>query len=197
MVLSGYGLSAQTRYPDEANWQKVCDQAAQAPVKAPAFTMSESELKACDSFALYYGYEDTPNPKAALECAFYHRDASVLSMLYANGMGVERDYNRAITFACEEKDTAAEMEMQGRIGHLEYLRDHPGKAAKFDFCDDATSGMMEGTCANINEQLAAGRRERRIKELSAGWSAEAKGALQALEKWKRSLRPRGAGMRSI
>ena len=54
-------------------------------------------------------------------------------MLYANGMGVARDYKAAIRFACElRRPTPAEMEF--RIGHLDkLLKTGPG-AANLDIC---------------------------------------------------------------
>ncbi len=113
-------------------------------------------------------------------------------MLYANGFGVERNYDLAIRFSCENA-SAAEAEMEGRIGHLEYLRDHPGvKAKRFDLCDDATSGLMEGQCAYIDEQPRIAKRERRIKALSAHWTGDARRSSRRCGRRRQSMRMRGA-----
>ncbi|MDQ2842835.1 MAG: hypothetical protein M3Y72_17710 [Acidobacteriota bacterium] len=75
--------------------------------------MAESALSACNSEALYYGFDKPPNFAAALQCAYYERahprpsegnpfyGPGVLSMIYANGKGAERDYRLAIRFSCE------------------------------------------------------------------------------------------------
>src|SRR5258708_1331388 len=102
-------------FPSEPNWRQVCDKALAQPQTPPSFARAipESQLKNCDSEALYYGYDRPADPSAALQCAYYeraHQDPSVvaafagpgvLTMLYANGKGVRRNYDLAIRFACE------------------------------------------------------------------------------------------------
>ena len=181
-------MTAQAKYAGEANWKEVCARATAKPLTTP-----ESNLKDCDSTRLYYGFDGTPNRKSALACAYYERahpkpdtgDAfygpGVLSMLYANGLEVQRNYDLAIRFACENS-WAAGAEMEGRIGHLEYMRDTHSKATNFDLCDDATSGLMEGACAQIGEQSAKAKRQANLKTISIGWPPQAKQSFEALQR---------------
>src|ERR1700686_1514942 len=93
--------------PRETSWKQVCAQAVAKPHTPPSFALPEpeSQLRHCDSEALYYGFGRAPDPSAALECAYYERahpdptrgdpfaGPGVLAMLYANGQGVRRDYD--------------------------------------------------------------------------------------------------------
>jgi hypothetical protein len=88
----------------------------------------------------------------------------VLTMLYANGLGVSRDYGLAIRFACENH-WAADAEMAYRIGHLEHLRDAELRDAKFDLCDDITSGLSDGFCTSVHTRTADAVRSRKINEI--------------------------------
>ena len=189
--LWGYvAAGGPTSPPSEPHWKDICARATAQPLKVPNFAAS----KDCSSESLYYGFGGAPDAKAALACAYYERthpkpeegDAfygvGVLTMLYANGVGAERNYDLAIRFACENT-WAADAEMEGRIGHLEFMRDHPtAKAQHFDLCDDATSGLMEGACASVSEQTIRAKREIKIKALSARWPSAAMQAFAALEK---------------
>src|SRR5712691_12329207 len=118
--------SAQTsRAPREKKWQQICAQVTAQPLPAPssAHLESESWLSHCNAEELYYGFDRPADPVAALQCAYYERahpqpdrgdpfyGPGVLTMLYANGKGVPRDYDLAIRFACENS-WAAEAEME-------------------------------------------------------------------------------------
>ena len=86
----------------------------------------------------------------------------VLSMLYANGEGVPRNYDLAIRLVCENP-WAAPAELEGRVTHLKKMRD-ANTPDHFDLCDDATSGLSEGAC----EAISAGKHDsEREQKLSA------------------------------
>ncbi len=128
----------------------------------------------CDSYKLYSGIGTKVDYAAARHCAWSERLAiqagieptftvasvfggsAMLSVLYANGDGVKRNFPLALRFSCEQGWAPAEFE--GRIRHLESLEKGP-TAAKFSYCDDITSGFMEGFCADYNSEIADGRRE--------------------------------------
>jgi uncharacterized protein YecT (DUF1311 family) len=195
LALAGAASAGQTSFPSEKNWKEVCSRAISAPSVVPQFPKPkpENELRNCDSARLYYGFDGSRDYDAALQCGYYQRahprtdignplyGPGVLSMLYANGLGAPRNYDLAIRFACENT-WAADAEMEGRLGHLEHMRDSHSTAANFDLCDDATSGLMEGACAEIGEELAKAKREQKIKAISANWPAAAKQTFQALQK---------------
>jgi uncharacterized protein YecT (DUF1311 family) len=193
------GASAQdTSSPEEKNWKAVCTQTAAQPLTPPRFNkhQSEDQLQKCDSQALYYGFDGKADPAAALQCAYYERahhsqeddffkGPGVLTMLYANGKAVHRNYNLAIRFACENP-MVAEAEMELRIGHLEHLRD-AGDTSKFDLCDDALSDQMLGACAFVSQKLAELKRRPQLEAISRGWSLQIKEAFQALERAEAEL----------
>lgn len=102
----------------------------------------------CDAMGAYYEKLDQAATSGAewagvRRCALASNDTAVLAMLYANGLGVPRDTRIAMHYAC--RTGAANAEMAQRVGHLADLP--PGK--RYDHCDDITSGMMGGICANI------------------------------------------------
>ncbi|HEY0794195.1 MAG TPA: DUF1311 domain-containing protein [Acidisarcina sp.] len=182
----------------EANWKQVCSAVTSQPFVAPAFDHPEAEvhLKGCDETALYYGFDHPPDPQGALQCGYYQRahpkpsygdpfyGPGVLTMLYANGLGVDRNYDLAIRFACENS-WAADAEMEYRIGHLEHLRDEHNTTAKVDLCDDGTSGLMMGACADVQEQFSDVHRALVLKTQSQRWAPQVREAfnlLQAAEK---------------
>ena len=155
-------LMAQAQsYPNSANFGVEFDRGApwvQACLRAehagPELTRPAGSMERCDASAAYYGKLDQASTSNA-EWAYVHRcavvanDTAVLSMLYANGLGVPRDIAAATRFACSTG--AARAEMEGRVQHLATLA--PG--ARYDQCDDITSGRMGGVCASIASSRAA------------------------------------------
>ncbi len=186
--------SAQPIHKHEKNWRQVCEQATAQPVQAPALTgpLSAKELAGCDETALYYGIGRDPDYAAALQCGWYQRahpqhrignmfyGPGVLAMLYANGKGVPRDYGLAMRFACED-EWAAEAEDELRIGHLQQLRASGNAAAKFDLCDDITSGLSDGFCTSIQTRMGDVARAREIAALVKRLSPVAKSAFESLQ----------------
>ena len=181
-------------YHKEGEWQRVCELAQQQPlaIAPPAGPLSEQQLTACDETALYYGIGAKPDYAAALQCGWFHRaheqrtlanmfyGPGVLTMLYANGKGVRRNYDLAIRFACEQ-GWASEAEMEYRIGHLQHLRDTKAESGTFDLCDDITSGLSQGICTSIQTRTADVSRSRKIDEIVDGLTVPAKGAFPPLQ----------------
>ena len=105
--------------------QELCSSATSLDLEPPAIAkpLAEAELPRCNEPQLYYGFDSTPDPAAALQCGYFQRahdrpgigdpfyGPGVLSMLYANDIGVARDIDLAIRFSCENRWVAgAEME---------------------------------------------------------------------------------------
>lgn len=84
-------------------------------------------------------------------CAVAAQDHAVLSMLYANGLGVPRNLDLATQYACRAGGAYAEV--SGRIEHLQALRTRP-PGTPYDQCDDITSGFMMGMCASVADGQA-------------------------------------------
>jgi len=182
---------------EEPDWQTVCSQALANPLPPAAAALAGSAsaqpalvAAQCDEQALYYGFGQSPNYQAALQCAYrhraYHHDGSLqgagtLAMLYANGHGVTRDYALAIRFACEVGKRAGQNNPE-RIGRLEALRDGKLPAGTaFDLCDEQMSGAMGAFCSDLSEKQADVGRARRIAAIKAHLSQKAKTIFADLE----------------
>jgi uncharacterized protein YecT (DUF1311 family) len=160
--------------------------------------ISADKLAHCDEMQLYYGFDGKPDYEAALQCGWYERahpqpqvgnmfyGPGVLTMLYANGLGIRRHYDLALRFACEQP-WASETEFALRVGHIEHLRDNEGTAKKFDLCDDITSGLNQGTCALVAARAADAKRDAKLNSLIHTLSPEAQAALPALRKAEKAF----------
>lgn len=189
---SSSGQSSTYREPE---WKRVCEKATAAPIEQPNLQgpLSTSKLASCNEQDLYYGMRQEPNYPAALQCGWYERihpksneanmfyGPGVLSMLYANGQAVPRNYDLAIRFACEQ-DWVSPAEMELRIGHLEAMRDGRADRARFDLCDDITSGLSMGACTSIQTGRADARRDREIDALAAKLPEAARASFERLRK---------------
>ncbi|WP_337268859.1 lysozyme inhibitor LprI family protein [Oryzifoliimicrobium ureilyticus] len=145
--------------------------------KAPA--SEAAGLKDCASDKLYYDYEAKgPDYIKARMCAYDERERAqankdapdgsplqgpgVLTMLYANGQGVSRNWPLAFRFTCEAGGAPAEL--SGRLEHLSKMMDEKDPSP-ISFCDDITSGYMAGFCASIDSEKNTFKREAELKEL--------------------------------
>jgi uncharacterized protein YecT (DUF1311 family) len=99
----------------------------------------------------------------------------MLSMLYANGDGVERNLPLALRFLCEAYPTRT------AIQNLETRRNDPKAASgAFDLCDDAGDTFMIGFCAGRDSEIQDEKRNQFFRRLSVGWSLVQRQALFAL-----------------
>ena len=143
-----------------------------------------ASLEGCDSEKLYYGIGRKADPVRARQCAFLEMrkepdegifaGRTMLMTIYANGVGAARDLDVATHLACGLDGAPAEVD--GRVLHLAGLKAKGSSGRDFDFCDDITSGLAEGYCADHAANLAAPVREARIARLTGGWSAGEKQA---------------------
>jgi hypothetical protein len=161
-----------------------------------------ASLEGCDSETLYYGIGRRADPVRARQCAFLEmRKApdegifagrTMLMTIYANGVGATRDLDVATHLACGLDGAPAEVD--GRVRHLAGLKTKGSSGRDFDFCDDITSGLAEGYCADHAANLAAPVREARIARLTSGWSAGEKQAFATLRQAQAAFVDRhGAG----
>ncbi|MGO9011849.1 MAG: lysozyme inhibitor LprI family protein [Bryobacteraceae bacterium] len=190
-------LSAQPE--DTADQTKAkCAKYLQTPLPAEASSIASPKTwPDCNSYRLYFGIGVTVDYSAARNCAWAERLAiqtgieseytvasvfggsAMLSVLYANGEGVKKNLPLAIRFACEQG--WAEAEFEGRIRHLESLRDKPAApGSKFQFCDDITSGFMMGFCSAYVKELTDQKRAGDVHALSSTWPQPQQTAFTAL-----------------
>lgn len=190
-------LTAATaaRADDAPAYEIACRHWAEVPI--PPRDIGTAPAR-CDSRRLYYGRDgkgSNVDYAAARHCAYAERAASgdkhapfggsdtafggsgMLTMLYANGLGVERNLPLAKRFACEYD--GAPMEVESRLHHLDELA-RSADQAPFDLCDDITSGMMMGFCAGRDADFAAIRRDSRWTALQSSWTPAQREALATL-----------------
>ena len=151
----------------------------------------------CYSYKSYSGLGTEVDYNAARKCAWQERLANqadlepkytlasvfggsaMLATLYANGEGVERNIPLALRFACEEGWAPAEF--SARIEHLESMQGSTGEGAgKFSYCDDITSGAMEGYCAAYFRELADKDRTKTLSTISGRFTQAQRDAFSAL-----------------
>src|ERR1051326_796884 len=144
-----------------------------------------TELAGCISEDLYYGIGRRADPVKARKCAYLEMNAgtdyvfsgkAILMMIYANGKGVRHNTELALRLACEIEGAPAEIE--GRIAHLQELKQASISAEAFDLCDDISSGSMTAARAIHNEKIEETRRQKRLNEMVAKWSPQEKEALK-------------------
>ena len=170
-----------------AAYEQQCRQLAQR--QYPAADMSPPAAGGqCEPVGLYYGIGAARDYARARQCAFAAKDNDqpfqerhgVLMMLYANGLGVRRDYQLAQKAACDAGGAPAEI--AERLAHLEKMAAAaPGSGRPIDVCDDITSGYMGGYCASIAAQLGEQTRGAAFAKLVASWTPQEKQALARLE----------------
>lgn len=159
--------------------------AAPTPAACPAHQAEPASIfdghEGCNPIGKYYAALASAKPEwqPVLRCAVQDRNDAVLMMLHANGYGVPRNIDRAITHAC--RVDGAQAETEGRLAHLHEMK--AGRDSKpFDVCDDITSGMMMGFCANVAETAAGKQRNAALAAFGARFTAPQQARLAALRK---------------
>lgn len=158
-----------------------------APASDAPDPATAAKLKGCDSEALYYGIGMKADPVRARQCAFIEMEgegASVFSgrtmlmTVYANGLGGTRDLDLATHFACEIDGAPAES--HGRILHLQELKAKNWSGRDFHYCDDITSGLAMGYCADHGAAISGARRDAALAGLTDRWNGAEKQAFASL-----------------
>lgn len=162
-----------TSVDKNADWYRQCVQVKDVTPPTsdiPAKKITDSLAK-CDAEDLYYSAIGETHPNSAewgrvRACAFATKDNAVLMMLYANGLGVKKNMDLSLKYACRVDSAPAEME--GRVAHLQDIKQAgSGKSKKlFDLCDDITSGYMMGYCAHLGEQQEQKARARWLRDFA-------------------------------
>jgi len=176
----------------EEEWQKICKQYENVPFPAtdkPTVEVAAS-LGKCSSYELYYGFNQPADPAKARLCAYDEIDkkredrefsgAEMLMTIYANGVGAKRNLPLAIKLACTIEGAPAEIEY--RVTHLERLKRENWKGTDFSLCDDITSGLMQGYCAEHIENFSKIKRNQKLKDIQVKWSDSEKAAYVLLRK---------------
>lgn len=173
------------------------------PARHRAATEQARALAGCDAQALYYGIGMAADPVRARQCALLNVDTvgadaaplfagnDLLMTVYANGVGAERDLDLATALACRIQGARAEV--NGRVLHLQALKDSLDPGTGFHFCDDITSGLAMGYCAGHTARLDADHRDRRLERLARWWDEADRAAFEPLREAATAFAEASAG----
>ena len=153
-----------------------------ADLSPPKSDFSEQDsleaLTGCSAENLYYGIGAAKDFAKARQCALKEEDSRVLTMVYPNGEGVLRNLDLAIHYACDAEGGPAELE--GRVNHLLGMKAEK-EPKHFDFCDDITSGMMQGQCAALQLQINRSEHDTSVANMASNWDEQTKSAFKILK----------------
>lgn len=137
----------------------------------------EKSLANCSSLDAYFGFGQPPDPLKARQCAFAQLDRSdktllggkaILMMLYANGKGVQRNFDVALNFACTLGDAPGDA--AGRVHQLDRLKKMNWAGDNFSVCDHSSGRALYEQCAILSERFDSVERDKKFAELTAGWT---------------------------
>lgn len=194
LIVGTASACAQLEDADAATQAK-CAEYLKTPLPAEATQMpNQRTWPACSSVSSYLGVGRRRDYAAARKCAWEERLAiqagleprytvdsvlggsAMLTVLYANGQGVERDKALALRFACEAGGAPAEIAL--RLRDLDSLK--PTDPSHFGFCDDITSGFMEGFCAAYGTELADQERSESLKAIARRMTPDQRAAFERM-----------------
>lgn len=154
-------------------------------------------LEGCSSFDFYHGIGMPKDYEQARHCALVERESfgrqnaeegieqytlqdgpGMLAMIYANGLGVERNWDVAIHMACETSGAPAAVD--GRITRLAQWQKEGWSGSDYSTCNDITSGRSGGICASFAASIADQQRAAALASASANWPAERQQSLAAM-----------------
>ena len=102
-------------------------------------------------------------------------------MLMSFATACERaDFRLARRFACEAGGAPAEVE--ARLAHLAAMESSDDPDRRIDVCDDITSGMMAGLCAERDARASADARRATQDAMLAQWNVQDRTAWFALRR---------------
>src|SRR5579871_3314843 len=150
--------------------------AAVDQVEAPAADRptaeEEKSLGSCVSLDAYYGLGEPADPVKARKCAFAEMDRGVhlplsgkaiLSMLYANGKGVDRNYDFAIKMACTIGDSAGDG--AGRVYQLLRLKkENPAGEGRYSVCEHSSGRDLYEACAILSSRFDKIERDEKLEK---------------------------------
>lgn len=176
---------------------RICQQVKSiaSPIEDKPTEQEKQKLKGCISAGLYYG--NSSDPIKARKCAYLQIEEGrldgpfdgvpILMRVYVNGEGVKPNLGLALKFACEDEGGAA-AEYEGRIFTLNQFRQAGDTHRSFDYCDDVTSGLMQGYCTARDAEIEKGKRGSKLAELVSSWPKHDKQEFEKLRAvWQRFL----------
>ncbi len=173
-----------------------CKQYLQSPLPSEASQVpAPKQWPECNSYKLYSGIGTKVDYAAARQCAWSERLAqladlqpkyttaslfggsAMLTVLYANGEGVDQNKSLALRFACE-----SELSDPG-IQDIEKLPIQPHIIQKkFRYCDEAMTTFEMNFCAAYDSEAAAQQRLDSLDTLMQKWPPRDRNAFKFLQK---------------
>jgi uncharacterized protein YecT (DUF1311 family) len=190
--------SAGQAFDPESQVKAICEPHLKTPLPTEAAEIPTPTVwPECVSYRLEAGIGVKVDYAAARKCAWAERLATaagleprytlasvlggsaLLSMLYANGEGVERNIPLAFRFVCEAG--GAPFDVEALLDELKDREKHSEDArGKFSFCDQTGSGFMQGFCAGLDAEAQDLARASELHALSSRWSAQQQTAFDVL-----------------
>lgn len=146
------------------------------------------KLSKCVSVDFYYGIGIPQDFVKARQCAYLERErgddyllggAALLTMIYANGEGVKRNFDLAIEFAGEFNGAVAETNMMEES--LIRLQEENWQGNDFDVCNYQTSGRTAAVCESLRDNIREVGRREKINALVNKWSAKDQQAFKVIQ----------------
>jgi len=193
-LLAIAGASALSAEPDDSDDQ--CKQYLHTPLPAEAANIAAPKTwPDCESYKSYSGIGRKVDYVAARKCAWSERSAqqsgkapdydlgsylggsAMLTVLYANGEGVEQNTTLALRFACE-----ASLSQDG-FKAIQALSASAGPGGKkFDYCEHAMSTPEMNLCTEYRVEIATQKRKSELDQLSSHMTPEQKVSFDQLRK---------------
>ncbi len=177
---------AREKMDTRAAWYQACMKVKglQPPREDAPSAQLTASLGECDALDLYYATVDGP---AAIQadwdkvraCAVANNDHAVLTMLYANGLGVKFNPGLALQHACSGNGMTIDPRAVAQA-MMDLQRTNRPPAPPYDICDGAVSTQALIRCGQISEEQTDTEDARELDELSHGWSAAQQAALARL-----------------
>jgi hypothetical protein len=147
-------------------------------------------LTGCRSQDLYFGLGVDKDPAKARKCAFAEidhgvsdldiRGRSILAMVYANGVGVDRNMDLAIKFTCDVKGSPSDV--AGNVHELVRYKEAHYTGTNFSFCHHSSGRHLYEQCAALDDRFDKIKREAKLADIIKSWSPDHKRAFTALRK---------------
>jgi hypothetical protein len=127
---------------------------------------------------------------AARKCAYLEMEhgelprafagPTILTMIYANGKGVPRDYDLALKFACEAP--GAPGDIAGRVRQLESYKQSNWQGGGFSICEHSSGRVLYRDCAILDERFDHLDREKKLDAMASQWKPPAKEPFENLRR---------------
>jgi hypothetical protein len=178
--------------PLDPSTKALCEKVKDVAVPAGDVPTAEEvkNLTGCRSQDFYFGLGAEKDPVKARKCAFAEikrgdsdlniAGRAILTMIYANAQGVDRNMDLGIKFTCEVQGSPGDV--AGNVHELVRYKEGNYHGTNFSFCDNSSGRQLYEQCAALDDRFEKIQREAKLAGLTSSWSAENKRAFSALRK---------------